>query len=484
MGRISADDLAKVRNEVPIAEVVSEHVALKGAATSMKGLCPFHQERTPSFNVNTVTNTFHCFGCEESGDVIDFIQAVEGEGFRWAVQYLADLHNIPVHCEKEDDTSKTKATRLLEATTIAARAYGYSLLHDPDAEPARQLLIARGFDLEEAVNTFGCGYAPTTKSIGKLLLAQGFTIEEVTEAGLARQHHGHLQDYFQGRLLWTIKNSFGKPVGFGGRRIHHNDPQTAKFINTAETAVYKKSSVLYGLDLARKDIVRTRQAIVVEGYTDVMAMHLAGHHNTVAACGTAFTADHLHTLHRLVGHGGEIVFGYDGDHAGKKAGQEVYRDHNKTLRRLSALPTSDGLDPDELRQRDGDQALTALVAERTTLSEAVIFSVLDDKPRQTPEDRVAALDAVLPYLNDISDPLVQHEYASKVAARLGFSNTGVESRLKSPAASGQPQRLSPDHPPSSYGEKELLQAFVQVEDVARTHLSTWDIDLKFSKPAS
>lgn len=484
MGRISEDDLATVRTTIPIAEVISEHVALKGAATSMKGLCPFHQERTPSFNVNTVTNTFHCFGCEESGDVIDFIQKIEGEGFRWAVQYLADAYNLPVHFDT-DDASKTKNTRLIEANVVAADAYGYALLHDPDAEPARNLLTSRGFDIQEAVTQFGCGYAPTSRSIAQLLSRRGFTAEEIVEAGLARQRSGQLVDYFHGRLLWTIKNSFGKPVGFGGRRVRDDDPLEAKFINTPETTVYKKSAILYGLDLARKEITRLRQAIVVEGYTDVMAMHLAGQHNVVASCGTAFTSEHMHALRRLVGQAGEIVFGFDDDTAGQKAAQEVYREHNTALRRLSALPPSNGLDPDELRQTEGDQALHSLVHQRTTLAASVIFSVLDQAPHSTPEDRVAALDSVVPYLNDVSDDLVRHEYIRRVASRLRFNVSGVTARVQPVREDTSSQSNAPDDaPPSAYGEKEILQVFAQVEEVAREHLSSWDIDLRFDKPAS
>lgn len=486
MGRIPPEDLEAVRTKIPIAEVIGEHIALRAAGTSMKGLCPFHQEKTPSFNVNTTTNHFYCFGCEESGDVIDFIQKIEGEGFRWAVKFLADQYSIPVHFDAEDDGNQSNRTRLIEAHEVAARAYSWALINEPEAQPARDLLDERGFDLRQSVEQFGCGYAPTSRSVTALLQSKGFSHNEIIEAGIGYERGGKLIDRFQNRLLWTIRNSFGKPIGFGARKLHDSDPVTSKFINTSETPIYKKTTVLYALDLARKSITRERQVFVVEGYTDVMAMHLAGFTNTVASCGTAFTADHLNTLRRLVGDAGEIVFAFDDDTAGRKAATTAYREFNKSLRRLSALPQSDGLDPDELRQAHGDEALQRMVAKRTTLAEAVILVVIEQMPRETPEDRVAALDAVIPYLNDVSDPMVRHEYTAKVASLLRFNPAQVEGRLAPTQSSprggsdGQPQiAVKPE-----WVEKEVLQVFAQSESLAREYLADWEIDLKFSQSAS
>lgn len=488
MGRIPAEDLEAVRTKIPIAEVIGEHIALKPSGSSMKGLCPFHQEKTPSFNVNTTTNLFYCFGCGEHGDVIDFIQKIEGEDFRWSVRFLAEQFKIPVHFDADDeDGPRTKRTRLIEAHQLAEHAYAYALRNDPDAHLARDLLTNRGFDVEEAITRFGCGYAPTSRSINQLLLTKGFTREEIIDANLAYERHGNLVDVFQNRLLWTIRNSFGKPIGFGARRLSDRDPNPAKFINTSETQIYKKSSVLYGLDLARKEITRTRQVFVVEGYTDVMAMHLAGITNTVASCGTAFTADHLQMLRRLVGEAGEVVFAFDDDVAGQKAAQAAYRDFNKTLRRLSALPQTQGLDPDELRQAHGDTALHEVVSSRITLAEAVILMIVHQMPQETPEDRIAALDAVLPYLNEIADPILRQEYARKVASLLRFNPTQVEARLRPTQITSGPQAsqhhaYSPVKP--EWIEKEALQVFAQNELLASEYLSDWDIDLKFNQSAS
>lgn len=488
MGRIPPEDLAAVRTQIPIADVIGEHIALKGSETSMKGLCPFHQERTPSFNVNSTTNTFYCFGCEESGDVIDFIQQIEGEGFRWAVSFLADRYNITVSFDAEGDNGEsTKKARLLKAHELAAKAYAYALKNDPEAQPARDQLTSRGFNVEDSITRFGCGYAPTNRSISQLLTSKGFTQEEITEAGLAHLHKGTLRDRFQGRLLWTIRNSFGKPIGFGARKLSDSDPIDAKFINTSETPIYKKSEVLFGLDLARKEITRTRQAIVVEGYTDVMAMHLAGKTNAVAACGTAFGQHHMYTLRRLVGDAGEVVFGFDDDEAGQKAARAAYRDFNSELRRLSSLPRSGGLDPDDLRRAKGDAALQEFVENRVPLSEAVILTVVEHMPQETPEDRIAALDAALTYLNDISDQLVRHEYAVKVARLLHFNPAQVESRItptsgpeEGESSSQQVQAaVKPD-----WVEKEALRVFAQSEEIARKHFADWDLDLKFHQSAS
>lgn len=485
MGRIPPEDLEAVRSQIPIVEVIGEHVALKPSGASMKGLCPFHQEKTPSFNVNPGTNTFYCFGCEESGDVIDFIQHIEGEGFRWAVKYLADRYNIPVHFDADEDGAASKKTRLIAAHEIAAEAYAYALRNDPEAEPARVLLTDRHYDVPEAATRFGCGYAPRRRSISDLLTSKGFTSEEITEAGLAIDRGGKLRDRFQGRLVWTIKNSFGKPIGFGARRLYDNDPVTSKFINTSETPIYKKSTVLFGLDLARKEIARTRRAVVVEGYTDVMAMHLAGEANAVAPCGTAFTSEQMHTLRRLVGDAGEIVFAFDDDTAGQKAARTTYQEYNATLRRLSALPRSGGLDPDELRRTQGDQALHDLVDQRIPLVKAVIMLVVQSMPQDTPEDRVAALDAALPYLNDISDRLIRHEYAVEVARLLRFDANQVETRISPTAGDTHDEAPVPQEElRPEWIEKEVLRVFAQNENIAREHLATWDIDLKFHERVS
>lgn len=489
MARIPPEDIEAVRTNVPAAEVIGEHVALKPAGASLKGLCPFHQEKTPSFTVNKTTNLWHCFGCGEGSDVIGFIQQIEGESFRWAVQYLADRYNIPIHFTEDDTANATRKSRLIEAHELAAAAYRHSLLTDPEGEPARALLTGRGFDVQEAADRFGCGYSPAHRSVAALLESKGFTREEITEAGLATTtRNGTLRDRFQGRLTWTIRDTFGKPIGFGARRLRDSDRESAKFINTTETPIYRKSQVLYGFDVARKDIARLRQAVVVEGYTDVMAMHLAGITNAVASCGTAFTADHLHTLRRLVGEAGEIVFAFDDDNAGQKAARETYRQANKLLRRLSALPHTDGLDPDELRQHSGDEALRTALSNRIPLSEAVIRLVIEQMPKDTPEDRVAALDAVLPYLNDITDPLIRHEYATMVGTLLRFSPTQVAARLSAPADledRGATASNSPDATVSSrWLEREALQVLAQNEALAAEHLNGWDIDQRFLEAPS
>lgn len=441
---------------------------------------------TDSFVLADNILTGNCFGCDESGDVIDFIQQIEGEGFRWAVTFLADKFNIPISFDAEDeDADKPKRSRLIEAHQIAERAYAHALLNDPEGQLARDLLTQRGFDVTEATERFGCGYAPTTRSISQLLTTKGFTQEEIIESGLANLYRGNLEDRFHGRLLWTIRNSFGKPIGFGARKLRDSDRTPGKFINTSETPIYKKSEVLFGLDLARKEIARTRQAIVVEGYTDVMAMHLAGQTNVIASCGTAFGSHHMHTLRRLVGEAGEVVFAFDDDDAGQKAAQSAYRDFNSSLRRLSALPSSDGMDPDQVRQSKGDEGLRDLVARRETLSAAVIRMVLGQMPQETPEDRIAALDAALPYLNDIADPLVRHEYAAKVAQELRFNAVQVEGRITPSERSAESPGETTQAPlKPEWVEKEVLRVFAQSEEIAREYLSDWEIDLKFHQAVS
>lgn len=487
MGKIAPADIDKIRQNVPIKDVIDNHVSLRKAGiNSYKGLCPFHDERTPSFNVDIARNYFHCFGCGESGDVIDFTQKIEGEGFRWAVQSLAEQFNITVNLNDDsDDLPRSRRERLHEAIDYANKAYAALLRKDPEAQPARELLARRGFDLEEAITTFGCGYASNTRSITELLKSKGFTAEEIIDAGLAVERYGKLRDYFHGRLTWRITNSFGKPVGFGARKLRDDDPIPGKFINTAETQLYKKSQVLYGFHDARKDIAKTGRVYIVEGYTDVMAAHLAGRTNTVAACGTAFTKDHMNILRRITGDTGEFVFTFDDDTAGHKAAQAVYRDHNATIRRLSALPVTGGLDPDEYRQTHGDNALYKHFGETMPLAQAIIGMLLDTAPTDTPENRVVALDTVLPYLSNITDTLIRNEYATHVAHRLNFDPTEVKNRLTPTKTTTQ--KPEPETTPKKgkhWAERGVLEALVQDREIATHYLDTDDIDDLLNAPAS
>ena len=482
MQRLEDGVIAEVRERASrqVYDIINEHVALKRAGMRYKGLCPFHDEKTPSFTVTPETGMWHCFGCGEGGDAIDFIQKREGGGFRWAVEYLAQRVGITLRYEDNGKPAPRSEPgisrdRIMGVIATTAKYFSAQLLTTPEAHEARELLSARNLGSREIAEHFGCGYAPKGNILVQHLAAAGFTEDEMIQAGVAgrSENGGRVYSFFRNRLTWEIKDSFGRTIGFGARRLDPEDQ--GKFINTRETPVYKKAQVLFGLSLARKAISATRHVYVVEGYADVMAMHLAGVENTVAACGTAFTAEHLAILLRLVGEDGEITFALDDDAAGRKATLAVYNLAKNSLRRLTVLPASEGLDPDEYRQKHGDAALAALTEQRRPLIETVIRSTLASMPIQTLEDRRVALDALLPLLGAVPDKGLREDYARRVAQSLSISETEVFQRVRVTPADAVPREHSEPPIPSTATpgaiEREILKVLVADEALAVEYLS-------------
>lgn len=475
--RLEDDVIDEVRDRASrqVYDIINEHVALKRSGARYKGLCPFHDEKSPSFIVTPENGTWHCFGCGEGGDAIDFIQRREGEGFRWAVEFLAQRLGIMLRYEDNGKPaprtdSGPSRDRIMAVIATTATFFAAQLLNTPDAQEARELLSARNLGSREIAEHFGCGYAPKGHILIQHLTAAGYTEEEMIQAGVAgrSENGGRVYSFFRNRLTWEIKNSFGRTIGFGARRLNPEDQ--GKFINTRETPVYKKAQVLFGLSLARQAITKARHVFVVEGYADVMAMHLAGVENTVAACGTAFTPDHLATLLRLVGEDGEITFALDDDAAGLKATLAVYELAKNSLRRLTVLPTSEGLDPDEYRQKYGDAKLRALSEDRRPLIETVIRSSLASMPTQTLEDRRVALDAVLPLLGAVPDQGLREDYARRVAKTLGISEAEIFQRVQVKTPDGPTRERSEPPVPSTSTpgaiERELLKVLAADEALA------------------
>ena len=383
-GRISDADKERVRDANRIDSVVGDYVALKGAGGgNLKGLCPFHDEKTPSFQVSPTRGTYHCFGCGQGGDVFAFIAGIEHLDFVEAVQRLADRVGITLTMVEGGTSTRVERgsrSRLIAANKAAAAFYAGQLATD-DAAPARAFLAERGFD-DEAAKQFSCGYAPAGwDQMFKALTAQGFTVEELDKAGLVNRNgqRGPI-DRFHRRLLWAIHDAAGDVVGFGARRLYDDDRLEAKYINTSETPLYKKSQLLYGLDLAKKEIARQRQVVVVEGYTDVMAMHLAGVTTAVASCGTAFGEEHISVLRRYLLDNevirGQVIYTFDGDSAGQKAALKAYDSDQRFASNTFIAVAPDGMDPCELRQAHGDGAVRELVADRQPLFAFAIKSTL------------------------------------------------------------------------------------------------------------
>ncbi|OBG92048.1 DNA primase [Mycobacterium sp. E3251] len=440
-GRIPDRDIAAIRERVRIEEVVGDYVQLRRAgADSLKGLCPFHDEKSPSFHVRPNHGHFHCFGCGEGGDVYAFIQKIEHVTFVEAVELLADRigHTIsytgPATSVQRDRGSRS---RLVAANAAAAEFYAAALESD-EAAPARQYLTERNFDAE-AARRFGCGFAPSGwDSLTKHLVRKGFEFKELEAAGLSRQGRRGPMDRFHRRLLWPIRSAAGEVIGFGARRLFDDDPMEAKYINTPETLLYKKSSVMFGIDLAKRDIAKGHQAVVVEGYTDVMAMHLAGVTTAVASCGTAFGDEHLSMLRRLMMDDsffrGELIYVFDGDAAGRAAALKAFGGEQNLAGQSFVAVAPDGMDPCDLRLKSGDGALRDLVARRTPLFEFAIRSALAEMDLDSAEGRVAALRRCVPMVSQIKDPTLRDEYARQLAGWVGWDDVAqVIDRVRSQA---------------------------------------------------
>ncbi|MGH3466178.1 MAG: DNA primase, partial [Thermocrispum sp.] len=376
-GLIRDSDIAEVRDRNRIDEVVADYVALRRAGGgALKGLCPFHDEKTPSFNVRPTHGTFHCFGCGEGGDVIKFVMQIEHLGFVESVERLADRVGFALtFTGGGTSVQRDRGTRarLVEAHRAAQEFYAEQLL-SPEARLARDFLNERGFDAV-AAKRFGCGFAPAGwDQLTKHLLSKGFEVQELYKAQLGKEgSRGTPLDRFHRRLLWPIRDLGGDVVGFGARRLFTDDKIEAKYLNTSESPIYRKSHVLFGLDLAKREIAKRHQVVVVEGYTDVMAMHAAGVPTAVASSGTAFGADHMTVLRRLMMDDdtfrGEVIFTFDGDEAGQKAALKAFEGDQTFAGQTYIAVAPDGMDPCELRLAKGDAAVRDLVARRIPLFE-------------------------------------------------------------------------------------------------------------------
>jgi DNA primase len=423
-GRIRQEDIAAVRERSPIADVVGEYLQLRPAGGgSFKGLCPFHDEKTPSFNVTPGKELYYCFSCTAGGDVIKFVQSIENLTFTEAVERLAARAGVELRYEQGgyvpgQETSQRR--RLLEAHKAAVEFYAEKL---GTAQVARDFLAERGFEAADA-ERFGVGYSPAAwEELTRHLRGRGFTDAELTAAGLARQGRRGLIDMFRGRLMWPIRDLTGETIGFGARKLDPDD-DGPKYLNTPETSLFKKGHVLYGADLAKREIAHRRQAVIVEGYTDVMACHLSGVPTAVATCGTSFGEDHVKVLRRLImdtsGSDGEVIFTFDGDAAGQRAALRAFGLEEKFVTQTFVSVQPEGLDPCDLRLKQGEGAVRDLVARRVPLFEFAIKSMLARHNLETTEGQLAALDEAAPIVARIKDAGMRARYAVNLDRWLGL----------------------------------------------------------------
>jgi DNA primase len=505
-GRIRESDIAEVRELNRVDEVVGDYVALNnGGGGSLKGLCPFHDEKTPSFNVRPSHGTFHCFGCGEGGDVISFLQKMEHLSFVESVERLADRVNFTltyVGGGSSVQRDRGSRTRMIDAHRAAAEFY-QEQLNSPEAQKARDYLTERGFDAN-AARTFGCGYAPAGwDNLTKHLLSKGFELQELYKAQLSKEGRQGPIDRFHRRLLWPLKDLGGDVVGFGARRLFDEDPIQAKYLNTSESPIFKKSQVLFGIDLAKREIAKRHQAVIVEGYTDVMAMHLAGVPTAVASCGTAFGGEHMSLLRRLLmddnAFRSEVIFTFDGDAAGQKAALKAFEGDQKFAGQTYIAIAPEGMDPCELRQDKGDVALRDLIARRSPLFEFAVRSLLSEHDLDSVDGRVAALERTVPLVAQIRDQAKRDGYATKLSFWVGWHDDAmVVRRVREESVKAAPvarQRVpeqsaekKPDGPPrpsprdpSLWPQREALKLAVQNPDLAGPYYDSLTLDV-FTHP--
>ncbi len=424
-GLIKRDDIDEVRTRTDIKAVVEAFVSLKPAGIgSYKGLCPFHDERSPSFHVRPQVGTYHCFGCGESGDAISFLMKMNHTSFAETVEQLAARSGIELHYEDggkgPDRESVGKRQRLLDAHKVAEEFFR-AQLQTPEAAEGQKMLAERGFTPADAAQ-FGVGYAPQGwDGLLRHLRNKGFTDEELKLTGLMSEGQRGIYDRFRGRLIWPIRDLTGATIGFGARKLYEDDPGP-KYLNTPETQLYKKSQVLYGIDLAKREISKQKRIVVVEGYTDVMAAQLAGVGTAVATCGTAFGADHIKIARRLLsdfGGGGEVIFCFDGDAAGQKAALRAFQEDQRFVAQTYVCVEPSGMDPCELRQERGDEAVVELIENKRPLFEFAIKVGLQKYDLNTVEGRVNALREAAPVVAAIRDNSLLTGYSRQLAGWLG-----------------------------------------------------------------
>ncbi|MEQ1735289.1 MAG: DNA primase [Rhodoglobus sp.] len=510
-GLIRRSDIDEVRARINLADIVGDYVTLKSAGVgSLKGLCPFHEERSPSFHVRPQVGFYHCFGCGEGGDVFTFLQKMDHVTFQEAVERMAARIGFELHYEDGGQASDHGNRARLLAANAAAETFFTEQLASKEAQIGRDFLGQRGFD-QAAADQFGIGFAPKSFSaLGDALKAQGFTELELTTAGLlSTGDRGNNYDRFRGRLIWPIRDITGQTVGFGARKLLDDEQDKGpKYLNTPETPVYHKSQVLYGLDLARRDIAKNKQVVVVEGYTDVMACHLAGVATAVATCGTSFGVDHIKVIRRVLGDVdnadtsglGEVIFTFDPDEAGQKAASRAFAEEQRFAAQTFVAVGSDGLDPCDLRLERGDDAVRGLITSRKPMFEFMIRRRLAGHDLETVEGRVAALRASAPVVAGIRDRALGVGYIRNLAGWLGMDPSEVKTAVNRAAFDAKATKPEPaadptgdespatmaltDLPidPITRSERDALMALIQHPEAVGRTLTERGLAARFTNP--
>jgi len=467
-GRIKDSDKEELKARINIADVIGDYVKLKpSGGGSYKGLCPFHGEKSASFQVTPSKHMFYCFGCQLGGDVFRFLELHEKMGFTEAVEMLAARIGFQLTFEEGASRENGERARVLEANALTAEFFRSALASD-EAEPGRTLMKERGFD-EKALELFGVGWAPKGwTNLAEHLKAKGFSDQELLVAGLVSSGDRGVYDKFRGRVVWPIRDTTNQVIGFGARKIFEDD-KGPKYLNSAETPVYHKSRVLYGLDLAKKDISKQQQVVVVEGYTDVMACHLAGVTTAIATCGTAFSEDHIQVLNRLLGtdaaNPAQVIFNFDPDEAGQKAAMKAFGNSGKFNAQTFVAIGPDGLDPSDLRQQRGDEAVVAMIAAKRPLIEFAVDRSVMKFDLSSREGQVSATRAGAVILAGIADPIQRSVYVKYLSELTSVDRAAIEALVNDEVKKSRNSKVANISftPPVDEPEPEVAVGFEPVD---------------------
>jgi DNA primase len=485
-GRIRQEDVETVRDRADIVKVVSGYLQLKKTGRdSLTGLCPFHPEKTPSFSVSPAKQVYHCFGCGEGGNVFRFVEKIENLSFREVVERLANETGVTLRYEGDSPAERRAAGRrevLHRANAEAGRLFHRMLVEGREATDARGYLEQRGIS-PGSVERFAVGYAPAYPDFLLRRMSKAYSPEVLVEAGLVtRGDRGDLRDRFRGRLMFPIHDLSGNAVGFGARLLAapgRPEPEGAKYLNTAESPVYRKGSLLYNLHRAKAQIAKTGgRAFVVEGYTDVIALDQAGIQTAVATCGTALGEDHFRLLSRFTD---RVVLAFDSDDAGARAAERAYAFHQQYPVEVFVLILPAGKDPADFvleHQEGAAERLEALTRDAVPLVEFIIGRAVLSSDLSTEEARLAAVRAGLAYVEPIENPMLRAHYAGVLAQRAGVGDRYVLEQLDrlvadrpgavapSSAIAGQGATdAGPRRSPRERVEREALRLLVQAPEL-------------------
>ncbi len=472
MAQIPEDKIAEVRDRLDIVEVIGRSVALRKVGRSWKGSCPFHHEKTPSFHVDPVRNLYHCFGCQAGGDVFRFVMEREGKTFPEAVRMLAAEVgvNLPppgrISSDPQAEAKHRRRESLLHANEKAAESFENWLFRDASGKAGREHLKARGIGSEVA-RSFGLGFAPLRNDLGRRLVRASVSESVLQEAGLiARGQREETYERFRGRLMVPIRDPDGRVLAFGARIVEGDHP--AKYLNSPETPLYRKSATLFGLDRARASIRRSGAAVVVEGYFDVIALAQAGIDNAVATCGTALTLEHCRLLAR---HAKDVYLVFDGDEAGSEAAARTH-DVVTEVPALTAWVVSlpEGEDPDSFVREQGADAFRTLCGKAQPLVQVLVDRALGGFGGGTVEARVRAAERVRPILARVRDPMTHRLYLEKVADRLGLDEKVLADHLRKPVKkvdtrSSRSMMEAPSSDPMPADEEALCMLLLEKPDL-------------------